>query len=252
MLFVNADDFGLSHEVNMAIVEAFKKGLINNTTIMVNMPGFEEAVRLAEKYGFFDRVGLHLNLFEGKPLTEDIKREVLFYDVEKGELCSYRFLHQMGKKNWFFIPVHTRKALRLEAQAQVEKYINAGFSEMHFDSHGHSHTFFSVYDAVYKVMKRHGFQSSRLSLNIYGHPVSRAKKIYKKFINSKIQKDFRTAEFFCGINDYIDANQIQKDSKYEIMVHPIFSGGVLTNRGSKYHFDKIEEVLRVKSFCDIC
>ena len=48
MLFVNADDFGLSHEVNMAIVEAFKKGLINNTTIMVNMPGFEEAVRLAE------------------------------------------------------------------------------------------------------------------------------------------------------------------------------------------------------------
>ena len=74
MLFVNADDFGLSHEVNMAIVEAFKKGLINNTTIMVNMPGFEEAVRLAEKYGFFDRVGLHLNLFEGKHLTEDIKR----------------------------------------------------------------------------------------------------------------------------------------------------------------------------------
>ena len=34
-LIVNADDFGLSHEVNLAIVEAFKKGYISNTNIMV-------------------------------------------------------------------------------------------------------------------------------------------------------------------------------------------------------------------------
>ena len=42
---INADDFGLSSSVNK-IVESFNNGLINSTTLMANMPGFEEAVEL--------------------------------------------------------------------------------------------------------------------------------------------------------------------------------------------------------------
>ena len=49
-LIVNADDFGISHEVNEAISLCFMKGYINQTTIMVNMPFFCEAIEMAKKY----------------------------------------------------------------------------------------------------------------------------------------------------------------------------------------------------------
>ena len=50
---INADDFGISAEVNRAVVECFRRGLINRTTIMVNMPEAEDAKRLAQENGFF-------------------------------------------------------------------------------------------------------------------------------------------------------------------------------------------------------
>ena len=74
----NADDFGKSTEINNAILTCFKDGLIDRTTIMVNMPGADEAAELAREEGFFDKVGLHLNLTEGEPLTDEIKQNPLF------------------------------------------------------------------------------------------------------------------------------------------------------------------------------
>ena len=69
-MIVIADDFGLSEEVNAAIVEAFDRGLLTGASIIANMPAFEEACELAAEHGFQDRVGTHLNLTEGTPLTE--------------------------------------------------------------------------------------------------------------------------------------------------------------------------------------
>jgi predicted glycoside hydrolase/deacetylase ChbG (UPF0249 family) len=37
-IIVNADDFGMSAEVNRAIVEAFENNVISSTTLMANMP----------------------------------------------------------------------------------------------------------------------------------------------------------------------------------------------------------------------
>ena len=42
-LIVNADDFGMSAAVNKAILKAFQEKLISSTSIMANMPGFDEA-----------------------------------------------------------------------------------------------------------------------------------------------------------------------------------------------------------------
>ena len=44
---------------------------------MVNMPYVDEAVRISKDNGFSDKVGLHLNLVEGRPLTENIRDTVL-------------------------------------------------------------------------------------------------------------------------------------------------------------------------------
>lgn len=54
---INADDFGRSPSINAAIVQCFEEGLINQTTIMANMPYYEEAVALSMKHGFLIKLG---------------------------------------------------------------------------------------------------------------------------------------------------------------------------------------------------
>ncbi len=39
----NADDFGYSNAINYGIIDAHVQGILNSTTIMANMPGFEHA-----------------------------------------------------------------------------------------------------------------------------------------------------------------------------------------------------------------
>ena len=57
-VIANADDFGKSHEVNLGILDGFKRGMLQRTTLMVNMPFADEAVQLAKENGFFDKGGL--------------------------------------------------------------------------------------------------------------------------------------------------------------------------------------------------
>ena len=76
-IIINADDFGLSKDVNEAIDICIKKDYIQRTTLMVNMPQTLEAVKLAKDGGYLNKVGLHINLIEGIPLTPDIKKTEL-------------------------------------------------------------------------------------------------------------------------------------------------------------------------------
>lgn len=62
-LIINADDFGFSHGINLAVVKGFKAGTITSTTLMVNMPFAEEAGELTKEHDL--SVGIHLNLTAG-------------------------------------------------------------------------------------------------------------------------------------------------------------------------------------------
>ncbi|MDD3878987.1 MAG: ChbG/HpnK family deacetylase [Syntrophomonas sp.] len=57
-LIINADDFGLSPGVNRAIGELHQARVVFSATLMVNMPGFEEAVALVRQCLALG-VGLH-------------------------------------------------------------------------------------------------------------------------------------------------------------------------------------------------
>ena len=67
ILIVNADDFGLSRSINEGILEAHRDGIVNSASLMVNMPGFEDALaRLSEHPRL--AVGVHVNLLRGEPM----------------------------------------------------------------------------------------------------------------------------------------------------------------------------------------
>ena len=74
MLTINADDFGKDLETINAIDFGFANHLINQTTIMINMGYIDYSKDLAIKNLYLNNVGLHLNLTEGMPLTENIKK----------------------------------------------------------------------------------------------------------------------------------------------------------------------------------
>lgn len=62
-LIVNADDFGLTPGVNAGIAEAFERGIVRSTSLMVRQAAAEEAAQYARAHPGLG-VGLHLDLWE--------------------------------------------------------------------------------------------------------------------------------------------------------------------------------------------
>src|SRR2546421_8810337 len=68
-LVVNADDFGLSTGVNRGILEAHAAGVVSSVSVLVNAPGWTDALRRLRDVGPGLGVGLHLNLTMGRPVS---------------------------------------------------------------------------------------------------------------------------------------------------------------------------------------
>ena len=95
-LIINADDYGLWEHNSRAIAAAMKQGLITDTTMMATGEWFDEATSLAKEAGFADRIGIHLNLTEGEPLTDEMKNCPAF--VENGRFHKHpNRLHRLSK-----------------------------------------------------------------------------------------------------------------------------------------------------------
>jgi chitin disaccharide deacetylase len=70
-LIVNADDFGVCAGVNRGIVEAHRRGIVTSASLMVGMPGSEEAARLARECPALS-VGLHVRFGDGRREPADL------------------------------------------------------------------------------------------------------------------------------------------------------------------------------------
>ena len=230
-MIINADDFGYSESVNRAICKCFEDGTINRTTILVNMPSSEEALSLARENGFFESVGLHINLTEGKALSEECRKSPLCDEngFLKGEF-------HVPFKARLFLPKAIRKAIRAEVEAQMKKFVEMGFPLRHADSHNYTHSYLSVYGETKKLFKKYGFTSTRISRNVSADKFSLPFALYKSFFNYLIKnlkvngKKISTTEYFGSVQDYIGVNN-KETIKYdiELMTHPDYIDGVLTD-----------------------
>ena len=229
-MIINADDFGYSASVNEAVAECFRNGVINRTTIMVNMPGAEDAARLARENGFWDRVGLHINLTEGKALTAK---------CEGSELCDedgyLKGTFHVPLRSRLYLPPGIRRAIYAETEAQIKKYLAMGFTLRHADSHNFTHSYLSVYREVRPLLLRYGFHSVRISRNIPRGTFSPAFEIYKDWFNLNIKRlkssGISSTRYFGSVQDLessADKDEIKND--LELMTHPVMTeNGVLDN-----------------------
>lgn len=139
-LVVNADDYGMAASVSAGIRQAHLGGIVTSTTVMMNMPDAESAVRQAPPtLG----VGVHLNITEGVPILPA---------SQLPHLLSLSDGVQFADMDTVFNHAHDLPVAEITAEwrAQIERYrAISGRNPDHLDSHHHS----SYYShALYEVM----------------------------------------------------------------------------------------------------
>ena len=98
-LTVTADDFGYCKLRNKGILQLLKQGSITRTSLIVNAVNTTDAVTdFCYHVNSQERIGLHLNLTEGKPLS-DVK-EILSLTNKCGHfLGKHGFRDELRKGN---------------------------------------------------------------------------------------------------------------------------------------------------------
>ena len=116
-IIANADDFGLNASVNKAILFCFEKEYINSATLLTNTLGFDEAVQIIKENACISNIGVHVNLAEGRPLT-NVPAGLLQadgnWDLKKTSYILARFTR------------HQKQALLQEIHAQINKAMQHG------------------------------------------------------------------------------------------------------------------------------
>lgn len=128
-LILHADDFGMSHSVNVATSELLEKGKISSASIMMPCPWVSEAVAWARKNPKAD-LGIHLTLTsEWKTLRWG---PVAPRDQVKGLLDPDGYLWPDVRS----VAMHaTPQEVETELRAQIEMAKRMGLRFTHLDTH---------------------------------------------------------------------------------------------------------------------
>lgn len=156
-LIINADDLGISPEVNRATFDLMKQNLVTSATLLANAPDLEEAcVRLPE----FSQCsfGAHLNITEFQPLSSSNKIKPLLDHT--GALNLERFRQAT-------IDPSLAEGIFEEFCAQIEKLVSLGVQLSHLDSHHYILSVPRLFPVLKRVQKKYQIRKVRISRNIY-------------------------------------------------------------------------------------
>jgi chitin disaccharide deacetylase len=140
-LIINSDDFGLTPSVSRGILDGHAAGVITSTSVMVNTPGWGDALERLLDFG------LHLNLGLGRPLTE--ARTLV--DKNSGTYATLGglSLSAIGRR------IDPDDVAR-ECRAQLQRLREVGRPITHIDSHWHLHALPGIWGAVLAVARAEG------------------------------------------------------------------------------------------------
>lgn len=215
-IVVNGDDFGASRRTNQAILQAFEKGLISSTTIMANMPAFEEACQFARERHLQQTVGLHLNLTEGRPLTAAIAACPRFCDASGYWLPRRRVLRLSRKEV---------RLLEAETEAQIIACQREGIIPTHLDSHHHMHAEVGIASVVIRAARQFCIGSIRLAFNCGLRVGASAAhrmlgRAYRHALNTRLRiYGLAHTDYFGDARDTVHILRATT-ADVEVMVHP--------------------------------
>jgi hopanoid biosynthesis associated protein HpnK len=154
-IVVTADDFGAAREVNDAVEEAHRQGVLTATSLMVGAPHAADAVARARRIPSL-HVGLHLVFVEGRPVLPSSEVSEL---VEKSG--AFRTdMAAMGAA--IFFGAKARRQLKAEIAAQFEAFQATGLALDHVNAHKHYHLHPTVAGLILEIGRRFGMRAVRV------------------------------------------------------------------------------------------
>jgi predicted glycoside hydrolase/deacetylase ChbG (UPF0249 family) len=218
-IIVNADDFGISNEVNDATLELMSRGVVTSATIMANGPCFRGAVQGSQRFPDCS-FGVHLNLTELRPLGMHRGLKGLVGDT--GE-----FNGLLDRE-----PARVRKTRALlfavadEWGRQIERIADAGIRISHLDSHQHVHTIPILFPVLKYVQAKYRIRKVRTTRNVYtaGKEPSRRARWAKGLYQFGLRWCYstRTTDAFMDFQTFYQRAVLgdQRWPTVEVMTHP--------------------------------
>lgn len=192
--------------------------------MLTNNSYFEETVNLIQENPAMQNVGVHINLIEGKPVTN---------------ISSGRFLDENG--NWdikkigrklMFFDKNDQSAILMEIFAQIDKALQRKIVINHLDSHYHLHTLPGFYGLFMKAASQYKLKLRLAQTHNEGNLM---KFLYRRVINQFFKAGCTAyADYFENVNYFLNSRRrFPANKRIEIMLHPDFEeNGSLTD-----HFD---------------
>ncbi|WP_217587797.1 chitin disaccharide deacetylase [Lentibacillus saliphilus] len=214
----NADDFGLTKGVTDGIIHAHTKGVVGATTLMMNGRATDYAVRKAKAHPSL-KIGIHLVLTWGKPISNDVTSLV-------DENGLFKF-----KNTFASMEPPNVEAVRKEWMHQIEAFLETGLKLHHIDSHHHVHGWPPLKDIVINLAQQY---------NVKVRYVDSLKDEHQLLLTETLYTDF----YEQGVNDKI-FNRLQSldTASVEVMTHPAYVDQDLQEISS--YLEKREEELAI-------
>lgn len=244
-LIFNSDDFGISEACNLGVKKGFLSEVLTSTCVIANGKAFEPAMKevLPQINGI--GVGIHLNIIEGKSLTN----APLLCDSNSYFNNDFIALLSKSYDKTFLNQIEN------EFRAQIEKILE--YTEVdHINSHVHVHSIPEIFKLTCRLANEYKIKNIRTQKEVAyfvpdigkhfsaKYPVNLVKfSLLNGFsmMNKRIAKKagLKTNDYILGVTytGYMDENAIvyglkainSNDCVCEILIHPCY-----------YEEDKIE------------
>jgi hopanoid biosynthesis associated protein HpnK len=223
-LIINADDFGMSEEVNEAVIRAYKEGVLTSTSLMVTGAAFEQAVKLAKENPGL-AVGIHLVTVVGKSVLSHseipalVDREGNFSNNPTAAGLKY-----------YFSP-RARRELRKELAAQFEKFHSTGLPLSHIDGHLHLHVHPVIFNAALDLGAKYGARRMRVP--------AEERRLALAFDRANLPRKTIHALLFGGLARYMKKKLKERGFTFPQRVYGNLQSGRMSERYFLYALDNL-------------
>ena len=231
---LNADDFGMSQAFNQAVLKGYQQGILTSASICSNGEAFESAVGEIIPQCPNLSVGVHLNIIEGKSLTD-----VRMLTDEYGNFNNGYGALILKSFNPEFL-----KQVEQEFRAQIKMAISRTKID-HIDSHVHTHAIPNIFKIVVKLAKEYNIPYVRTQFEHFymipsikkhltlAYPINLIKIILLNtftMINKPLleENNLKTNDYLIGYTGMMSDRTIayglkslmKKDCLAEALIHP--------------------------------
>ena len=246
-LIVNADDYNSDEERNRGILEAGEKGIATSVSVIANLPFKAESFEKLKTI-FGPKVGIHLNLTKGTPITQ----WTTTLTDESGQFFKKRNAWRRALFNQYNLT-----EVEEELAAQINRLRELGIIPDHLDGNNHLHVFPGIVEVIARLARDFSIKKVRLPLEKFISPMHYFQpNAFKKFSFASLAKRayfvFKSfgllfPEHFAGIQfpRVAETESLQKFFRKlppgitELMCHPGYRNSSLLLTSGSIHEEEL-------------